>query len=83
MSLFENAVDIDGDGGNDVAAGLSIVGLGLKEKAGSSVERGLIQQLNQFGFARISMESKVLDHDPLWDDMASMEVSMMKALHMI
>ena len=28
--LFENAIDLDGDGGNDVVVGLSILGLGVR-----------------------------------------------------
>ena len=81
--LFENAVDIDGDGGSDVAVGLSILGIGTRGE-GWDVEFG--------GFLNTTIESiwfqpnfqwrvRVLDYtDPLWDDMASMEVAMMKGV---
>ena len=81
--LFENAVDIDGDGGSDVAVGLSILGIGTRGE-GWDVEFG--------GFLNTTIESiwfqpnfqwrvRVLDYtDPLWDDMANMEVAMMKGV---
>ena len=81
--LFENAVDIDGDGGNDVAVGLSIVGLGTQgEGWGVQWSEGLIPTIESIWIRpNFQWKVRVLDHtDPLWDDMASMEVSMMKGV---
>ncbi|MGB1475832.1 MAG: hypothetical protein ACPG73_06500 [Candidatus Poseidoniaceae archaeon] len=81
--LFENAIDLDGDGGNDVAVGLSILGLGVQGE-GWDVELsdGLIPVVESIWIRpNFQWRVRVLDHtDPLWDDMASMEVSMMKGV---
>ena len=81
--LFENAIDLDGDGSNDVAVGLSILGLGVQGE-GWDVELsdGLIPVVESIWIRpNFQWRVRVLDHsDPLWDDMASMEVSMMKGV---
>ena len=81
--LFENAIDLDGDGGDDVAVGLSILGLGVQGE-GWDVELsdGLIPVVESIWIRpNFQWRVRVLDHtDPLWDDMASMEVSMMKGV---
>ncbi len=82
-SLFENAIDIDGDGSNDVAVGLSIVGLGQQGDGwGVVLGDGLIPSIQSIWIRpNFQWLVRVLDHsDPLWDDMASMEVSMMKGV---
>ena len=81
--LFENAIDLDGDGSSDVAVGLSILGLGVRGE-GWDVELsdGLIPVVESIWIRpNFQWRVRVLDHtDPLWDDMASMEVSMMKGV---
>jgi hypothetical protein len=81
--IFENAIDIDGDGSNDVAVGLSIVGLGTQgEGWGVEWSDGLIPTIEEIWIRpNFQWKVRVLDHnDPLWDDMASMEVSLMKGV---
>lgn len=81
--LFENAIDLDGDGSSDVAVGLSILGLGTRGE-GWDVELsdGLVPFVESIWIRpNFQWRVRVLDHtDPLWDDMASMEVSMMKGV---
>ncbi len=81
--LFENAIDIDGDGSKDIAVGLSIVGLGNQgEGWGVTFGEGLIPSIQSIWIRpNFQWLVKVLNHnDPLWDDMASMEVSLMKGV---
>ena len=81
--IFENAIDIDGDGSNDVAVGLSIVGLGTQgEGWGVQWSDALIPTIEEIWIRpNFQWKVRVLDHnDPLWDDMASMEVSLMKGV---
>ena len=81
--IFENAIDIDGDGSNDVAVGLSIVGLGTQGQGwGVQWSDGLIPTIEEIWIRpNFQWKVRVLDHnDPLWDDMASMEVSLMKGV---
>jgi hypothetical protein len=84
--LFENPIDIDGDGSDDVAVGLSIAGLGQQgEGWGVTWGEGLIPGVDviQSIWIRPNFQWKVrvLDYnDALWDDMASMEVSLMKGI---
>lgn len=81
--IFENAIDIDGDGSSDVAVGLSIVGLGNQgEGWGVQWSDGLIPTIEEIWIRpNFQWKVRVLDHnDPLWDDMASMEVSLMKGV---
>ena len=81
--IFENAIDIDGDGSSDVAVGLSIVGLGTQgEGWGVQWSDGLIPTIEEIWIRpNFQWKVRVLDHnDPLWDDMASMEVSLMKGV---
>ena len=81
--LFENAIDIDGDGSSDVAVGLSIVGLG-QQGEGWDVQfgGGLIPTIESVYIQpNFQWRVRVLDYaDPLWDDMASMEVALMKGV---
>ena len=81
--LFENAIDIDGDGSSDVAVGLSLVGLGTQgEGWGVTWSDGLIPTIESIWVRpNFQWKVRVLDYnDPLWDDMASMEVSLMKGV---
>ncbi len=78
--LFENDVDLDGDGAGDVAVGLSILGFGTRgegwdiEFNGPFIESAWVRPNFQW-------RVRVIDPDkPMWDDMASMEVSMMKGV---
>ncbi len=81
--LFENAIDIDGDEEPDVSVGLSILGLGAQGE-GWDVEfgGGLVPTVQSIWIRpTFQWTVRVLDHsDPLWDAMASMEVSMMKGV---
>ena len=77
--LFENAIDIDGDGSSDVAVGLSILGLGNRGEGWDVVGFPIVESI--WIRPNFQWRVRVLDHsDPLWDDMASMEVSMMKGV---
>ena len=81
--LFENAVDIDGDGNSDVAVGLSIVGLGNQGEGWDvTFGDGLIPSIESIWIRpNFQWKVRVLDHnDPLWDEMSSMEVSLMKGV---
>ena len=63
--------------------GLSIVGLGTQgEGWGGQWSDGLIPTIEEIWIRpNFQWKVRVLDHnDPLWDDMASMEVSMMKGV---
>ena len=77
--LFENAIDLDGDGANDVSVGLSILGLGTRGEGWDVVGSPFVESV--WIRPNFQWRVRVLDHtDPLWDDMASMEVSMMKGV---
>ena len=75
--LFENAIDLDGDGGNDVAVGFYPRYWESKVKAG--MLRGSGCRIN---WIRPNFQWKVASrpYRPFGDDMASMEVSMMKGV---
>ena len=78
--LFENAIDIDGDGASDVAVGLSVLGIGQRGEGWDVELNGAIVD-SIWVRPNFQWKIRVLDHsDPLWDDMASMEVSLMKGV---
>ena len=78
--LFENAIDIDGDGASDVAVGLSVLGIGQQGEGWDVELNGAIVD-SIWVRPNFQWKVRVLDHsDPLWDDMASMEVSLMKGV---
>jgi hypothetical protein len=81
--LFENAIDIDGDSNPDIAVGLSIVGLGQQGEGWDvNMGDGLFPTIESIWVRpNFQWKVRVLDYnDPLWDDMASMEVSLMKGV---
>ena len=78
--LFENAIDIDGDGSSDVIVGLSILGLGTRGEGWDVVGFPIVESI--WIRPNFQWRVRVLDHsDPLWDDMAS-KVSMMKGVRL-
>ena len=81
--LFENAVDIDGDGNADVAVGLSILGLGQQGEGWDvTLSDGLVPTVQSIWVKpNFQWRVRVMDYsNPLWDDMASMEVSFIKGV---
>ena len=81
--LFENAVDLDGDTNPDVAVGLSILGLGQQGEGWDvNFGGGLIPTVESIWIKpNFQWRIRVMDYsDPLWDDMASMEVSFIKGV---
>ena len=80
-----NNIDLDGDGTADVAVGLTILGLGNQgedwgiEYVTNPLNLDLIPETIWFR-PNFQWKIKVLDHDKsMWDNMAHMEVSMVKA----
>jgi len=81
--LFENAVDIDNDTNPDIAVGLSILGLGQQGEGWDvTFTGGLVPTVESLWIKpNFQWRIRVLDYsDPLWDDMASMEVSFIKGI---
>ncbi len=81
--LFENAVDLDGDTNPDVAVGLSILGLGQQGEGWDvNFGGGLIPTVESIWIKpNFQWRVRVMDYsDPLWDDMANMEVSFIKGV---
>jgi len=78
-----NNIDLDGDGTSDVAVGLTVLGLGQQGEGWDVIfGDGLIPTIESIWIRpNFQWKVKVIDHsDPLWDDMASMEVSLMKGV---
>ena len=96
LVLFNNYIDIDGDGGDDLSVGLTIQGL-ITQDDGFGLEFGdcivtpspapgvpavtvpCIEELwvrPTFQWAVTALDQ----NDPLWDDLANLEVSLMKGL---
>lgn len=77
--LFENAIDLDNDSNPDVAVGLSILGLG-EQGEGWGIEGGSgIIPSSIWVRPTFQWKVRVLDYNhPMWDEMASMEVALMK-----
>ncbi len=96
LVLFNNYIDIDGDGGDDLSVGLTIQGL-ITQGDGFGLEFGdcvttpspapgipdvtvpCIEELwikPTFQWAVTALDQ----NDPLWDDLANLEVSLMKGL---
>ena len=81
--LFQNAVDLDGDEEPDVAVGLSVLGLGQQGEGWDvTFTDGLIPTIDSVWVKpNFQWRVRVLDYsDPMWDDMATMEVSFMKGV---
>jgi hypothetical protein len=79
--LFENAIDLDGDGADDVAVGLSLLGLGDQGEGWDIIMTDDFIPLVEGLWIRPNFQWKVrvLDYsNPMWDDLAHMEVSLMK-----
>ena len=81
--LFENYIDIDGDGEDDLSVALTIEGI-INENDGWGVETsgGFIPIIEQL-WINPTFQWKVtaLDQtDPLWDSLQHLEISLMKGL---
>ncbi|MBI19729.1 MAG: hypothetical protein CMB73_04055 [Euryarchaeota archaeon] len=81
FNLAENRVDIDGDGIDDVAVALTLQSLGERGQGWDIVTGGSILGAIDHIWVKPTFQWRVdaLDlNDPLWDDMASLEVTLMK-----
>ena len=81
VSLFENPIDLDGDGTDDVAVGLSLLGLGNQGEGWDIVMTDDFIPLVEGLWIKPNFQwrVRVMDHsNPMWDDLAHMEVSLMK-----
>jgi len=79
--IFDNAIDLDGDGSNDIGVGLSIAGMGEQGEGWDIIWSNDLIPIVESIWIRPNFQWRVhvLDHsNPMWDDMATMEVSMMK-----
>ncbi len=96
LVLFNNYIDIDGDGGDDLSVGLTIQGI-ITQGDGFGIELGdcVITPSPAPGIPAVTVPCveevwvrptfqwsvTALDQDdPLWNDLAHLEVSMMKGL---
>jgi len=87
LVLFENYIDIDGDNVDDVSISLTVLGL-FQLNQGFGFEPPL-DPLNPFSavpdtiWLRPTFQWKINqlnENDPLWDEMAHMEISLLKGL---
>nr|MCS5533292.1 hypothetical protein [Candidatus Poseidoniaceae archaeon] len=83
LALFENYIDVDGDGTDDISVGLTIEGITtLGEGIGVEFSDDIIPIIEEV-WIRPTFKWKVTtlnQNDPLWNELAHLEVSMMKGL---
>ena len=83
LALFENYIDVDGDGTDDLSVGLTIEGITtLGEGIGVEFSDDIIPIIEEV-WIRPTFKWKVTtlnQNDPLWNELAHLEVSLMKGL---
>ena len=83
LALFENYIDVDGDGTDDLSVGLTVEGITtLGEGIGVEFSDDIIPIIEQL-WIRPTFKWKVTalnQNDPLWNELAHLEVSLMKGL---
>ena len=83
LALFENYIDVDGDGTDDLSVGLTIEGITtLGEGIGVEFSEDIIPIIEEV-WIRPTFKWKVTtlnQNDPLWNELAHLEVSLMKGL---
>ena len=81
--LFENFIDIDGDGTDDLSVGLTVEGLTtFGDGWGVEFGGGIIPTINEI-WLRPTLEWSVKSlnvNDPLWNELEYLEVTLMKGL---
>ena len=81
FNIAENRVDIDGDGIDDVAVALTLQSLGERGQGWDIVLGNTLLGVIDHVWVKPTFQWRVdaLDlNDPLWDDMATLEVSLIK-----
>lgn len=83
LVLFENYIDIDGDGSDDISVGLTLAGLTeFGEGWGIESSGGLLPVPDEL-WIRPTFQwavSTLNENAPLWDELEHLEVTMMKGL---
>ncbi len=83
LALFENYIDVDGDGTDDLSVGLTVEGIAtLGEGIGVEFSDDIIPIIEEI-WIRPTFKWKVTtlnQNDPLWNELAHLEVSLMKGL---
>ncbi len=83
LALFENYIDVDGDGTDDLSVGLTVEGIAtLGEGIGVEFSDEIIPIIEEI-WIRPTFKWKVTtlnQNDPLWNELAHLEVSLMKGL---
>jgi hypothetical protein len=83
LALFENYIDVDGDGTDDLSVGLTVEGITtLGEGIGVEFSDDIIPIIEEL-WIRPTFKWKVTtlnQNDPLWNELAHLEVSLMKGL---
>ena len=83
LALFENYIDVDGDGTDDLSVGLTVEGIAtLGEGIGVEFSDDIIPIIEEL-WIRPTFKWKVTtlnQNDPLWNELAHLEVSLMKGL---
>ncbi|MBT4070144.1 MAG: hypothetical protein HOL72_00280 [Euryarchaeota archaeon] len=83
LTLFENYIDVDGDGTDDLSVGLTVEGITtLGEGIGVEFSDDIIPIIEEL-WIRPTFKWKVTtlnQNDPLWNELAHLEVSLMKGL---
>ena len=83
LTLFENYIDVDGDGVDDLSVALTVEGIAtLGEGIGVEFSDDIIPLIEEI-WIRPTFKWAVTtlnQNDPLWNDLANLEVSLMKGL---